>query len=50
MARGMRALRDLRQAIDRFIDAYNETAEAFEWTKTEVHPVTPKRYIANLRR
>jgi transposase len=40
----------LRDAIDRFIEAYNERAEPFEWTKTEVHPVTPKRYIANLRR
>jgi transposase len=41
---------ELRAAIDRFIEAYNEIAEPFEWTKTEVHPVSPKRYIANLRR
>lgn len=40
----------LRQAIDGFIEVYNETAEPFEWTKAEVHPVSPKRYIANLRR
>jgi transposase len=40
----------LRQAIDGFIGVYNETAEPFEWTKAEVHPVSPKRYIANLRR
>lgn len=41
--------RELREAIDRFIHAHNETAEPFEWTKVEVHPVSPKRYIANLR-
>ena len=41
---------ELRDAIDRFIEAYNEIAEPFEWTKAEVHPVSPKRYIANLRR
>lgn len=41
--------RGLREAIDRFIAAHNETAEPFEWTKVEVHPVSPKRYIANLR-
>jgi hypothetical protein len=40
----------LRQAIDGFIEVYNETAEPFEWTKAEVHPVSPNRYIANLRR
>ena len=41
---------ELRDAIDRFIEAHNETAEPFEWTTAEVHPVSPKRYIANLRR
>jgi len=41
---------DLRLAIDRFITTYNKTAEPFEWTKTEVHPVRPKKYIADLRR
>jgi transposase len=41
---------ELRDAIDRFIEAHNETAEPFEWTKVEVHPVSPKRYIANLYR
>ncbi len=40
----------LRLAIDKFIAAYNETARAFEWTKSEVHPVRPKKYIADLRR
>jgi transposase len=41
--------RELREAIDRFIEAHNDTAEPFEWTKVDVHPVSPKRYIANLR-
>jgi transposase len=41
--------RELRDAIDRFIEAHNETAEPFEWTKVTVRPVSPKRYIANLR-
>lgn len=30
--------KQLRQAIDDFIDVYNETAAPFEWRKTEVHP------------
>ncbi len=39
----------LREAIDRFVDAYNQTAAPFEWRKVVVHPTTPKRYYSNLR-
>jgi len=40
--------RQVRQAIDRFIDAYSEHAAPFEWTKEIVHSVQPKRYYADL--
>jgi len=36
----------VRQAIDRFIDAYNETAAPFEWTKRTITPGTLKETIA----
>jgi transposase len=39
---------ELREAIDRFIAAYNPTAHPFEWTKEIVHPKSPKRYYADL--
>jgi transposase len=39
----------VRDAIDRFIEAYNQDAAPFEWTKREVHNVHPKRYYADLR-
>jgi transposase len=38
----------LREAIDRFVAAYNPTAAPFEWRKAVVHPTAPKRYYANL--
>jgi transposase len=38
----------VRQAIDDFVEAYNQTAAPFEWTKTVVHPSAPKRSYANL--
>jgi transposase len=38
----------LREAIDRFIAAYNPTAHPFEWTKQVVHPVSPKIHYADL--
>jgi hypothetical protein len=41
---------ELRQAIDRFVEAYNIRAIRFDWKKAEVHPTSPKRYIANLRK
>jgi len=33
--------RQLRQAIDRFVGNYRESATPFEWTKFEVHPSKP---------
>jgi len=38
----------LREAIDRFVKAYNEKAAPFEWTKAVVHPSAPKRNYADL--
>jgi transposase len=38
----------LREAIDRFVESYNQAAAPFEWKKAVVHPTTPKRYYANL--
>ena len=39
----------VREAIDRFITAYNENAAPFEWTKREVRNVHPSSSYANLR-
>ena len=38
----------VRQAIDRFVAAYNPRATAFEWTKRSVRPKTLKRKYADL--
>lgn len=38
----------LRQAIDRFIEAHNKRAAPFEWRKKEVHAVGLKRKYADL--
>jgi transposase len=38
-----------REAIDRVIEAYNQNAVPFEWTKREVHNLQPKRHYADLR-
>jgi len=38
----------VREAIDRFIAAYNLQAVPFEWTKREIRNVHPKQYYANL--
>ena len=40
--------RELRQAIDRFVAAYNTSAHPFEWTKEVVHPKGRKRCYADL--
>jgi transposase len=40
--------RQLREAIDAFVQAYNPTAAPFEWTKAAVHPTEPKALYANL--
>ena len=42
--------RQLRDAIDAFIEAYNETAAPFEWTKRHVKPVSLANSYANLRK
>ena len=39
----------VREAIDRFIAAYNKTATPFEWTKREIRNVHPHSSYANLR-
>lgn len=38
----------VREAIDRFIAAYNQTATPFEWTKREIRNVHPRSSYANL--
>lgn len=42
--------RQVREAIDRFVAAYNPQAAPFEWRKTVVHPSAPKRYYSQLRK
>ncbi len=39
--------RQVRQAIDAFIAAYNETAAPFEWSNAVVHQVAPHKYYAD---
>ena len=43
------SVRQLREAIDRFITAYNERATPFEWRKRVVHSVGLKYSYADLR-
>jgi len=43
------SVRQLRAAIDRFIEAYNQTATPFEWRKRVVHSVGLKHSYADLR-
>jgi transposase len=38
----------VRNAIDRFIRAYNDKVAPFEWKKKKVYPVHPKKYYSNL--
>ena len=40
--------KELREAIDRFVAAYNPTAHPFEWTREVVHPKALKRCYADL--
>ena len=40
--------KQLREAIDKFVAAYNKKAAPFEWTKAVVHPTAPKRKYADL--
>jgi transposase len=40
--------KQLREAIDKFVAAYNEKATPFEWTKAVVHPTAPVKKYADL--
>jgi transposase len=40
--------RQLREAIDHFVAAYNQTAHPFEWTKAVVHPTGPRHRYSDL--
>ncbi|MBA0084546.1 MAG: IS630 family transposase [Acidobacteria bacterium Pan2503] len=40
--------RQLRDAIDAFVQSYNQTATPFEWTKAVVHPTGPKQLYSDL--
>jgi transposase len=42
------SFRELRKAIDAFIEAYSETAHPFEWTKRVVHPGNLKHTYSQL--
>jgi transposase len=40
--------RELREGIDRFIAAYSEHAHPFQWAKSVVHAVAPRRKYSDL--
>jgi len=40
--------RQLRDAIDRFVQAYNKQAAPFEWKKAVVHPTGPTPFYSDL--
>ena len=42
------AARQLRDAIDRFVKAYNPKARPFEWTKAVVHATQPRIHYSEL--
>jgi len=46
----LKSVRQLREAIDAFIQAYNQTAAPFEWTKVSVRAKTLEHKYANLRK
>ena len=39
----------VREAIDRFLAAYNAQAAPFEWRKSVVHSVSLRKYYGELR-
>src|SRR5215472_5371879 len=41
-------IRQLREAIDRFVKAYQQTAAPFEWTKAVVEPSAPRQRYSDL--
>jgi hypothetical protein len=40
--------RQLREAVDRFVQVYNKQAAPFEWKKAIVHPSSPKHLYSDL--
>jgi transposase len=40
----------VREAIDRFVTAYNQKAAPFEWKKSVVHPSAPRHNYSDLRK
>jgi transposase len=42
------SVREVRKAIDTFINAYSQKAQPFEWTKHIVHPGQLKKYYVDL--
>jgi len=40
--------REVREAIDRYIEAYSQSAHPFEWKKQVVHSVSPKHNYSDL--
>jgi len=42
--------RRVREAIDKFVAAYNEKAAPFEWKKSVVHPSAPKHNYSELHK
>lgn len=40
----------VRQAIDNFVQVYNDSAAPFQWTKKTVYSKHPKHYYANLNK
>ena len=43
------SVRELRQALDDFIENYNPRAVPFDWKKEKVHSVHPKPHYADIR-
>ncbi len=41
--------REVRDAVDRFIEAYNVQAAPFEWRKAKVHPLALNHKYTDLR-
>jgi hypothetical protein len=44
----LHSVRELREKIDAFVKAYNQTAAPFEWTKVNVAPKTLAHKYVNL--
>jgi hypothetical protein len=45
-----RSVRELREAIDTFVTAHNQTAAPFEWTKVNVHSKSLNSKYSSLRK